>query len=375
MNVYTQTKKFYRILGQFYRNIGNTKKGLIHRFFIFYFDKFIYPRLDNFNFKDNLLFFTLPKYYGNGFKDSAVGIYQIVDPLRQSLKESNSSLVIYLWHPDENSDLFALLKFFKQIHVLGPKKIIIDSPRYNSIKFKDFGIEVYQYLQKKYDIALIELGWDTISEKWWNEILLIDLDRTVLVLDNPLKIFVPKLLRESGKAVSVVPPFDLAQSVPVNNERNIYYNFIGLVGSYRNYRREYLEFVSDLGYQNFIGSFDSRKGQLERKDYLEILSTSKISINFSMTHSANFQLKGRVWEAMIAGSMLLEQDNEQIKYYFKEGIHYETFSDKFQLKDKLLHYINNDSERIKIAQAGQKRVIELIKSSELFEFLINYNEK
>jgi hypothetical protein len=375
MNIYIQTKKFYRILRQFYRNIGATKRGLIHRFFIFYFDKFIYPRLDNFNFSENLLFFTLPKYYGNEFKDSAVGIYQIVDPLKRYLKENNSNLVIYLWHPEENSNLFALLKFFRQVHNLGPKKIIIDSPQYNSIKFKDFGIEVYQYLQKKYDIGLIELGWDTISEKWWNDILLIDLDRTVLILDNPLKNFVPKLLRESGKAVSVVPPFDLTQTVQVNNHRNIYYNFIGSVESYRNYREEYLEFISDLGYQNLISGFDSRKGQLERKDYLEILSTSKISINFSMTHSANFQLKGRVWESMIAGSMLLEQDNEQIKYFFKAGIHYATFSDKFQLKDKLLHYINHDSERIKIAQAGQKRVIELINSGELFEYIINYNEK
>lgn len=371
MNFVMRSKQIYRILKHIYLNIGVAKKEFTHRFLIIYFDKFIYPRQKSFEFKNNLLFFTLPKFYGNKFKDSAVGVYQIIDPLRQFLKENNNKTMIYLWFPDENSKVYDVLRFLKQIHILGPRKIIIDSPQYKSPKFKDFGTQIYHYIQEKYDVDFIEIGWDTISEKWWQEIHLNNLDRTILILDNPCKKFVPQSLCDKNRALVMVPPFSLSQVFQVANPRNLDYNFIGSVGSYRDYRNHYLDFISHLGYKSLLGSFNSRNDQLARQDYLEVLNKSKISINFSMTHSQNFQLKGRVWEVMLSGSMLLEQENEQIKHFFEDGVHFVSFSDKFQLKDKLLHYINNDSERIKIAEAGQKHAIELIKSNDFFKFITN----
>lgn len=210
-----------------------------------------------------------------------------------------------------------------------------------------------------------------MSEKWWNDILSQDLVRTILILDNPLKILVPESLMRSGKAISVVPLFNLNQATQVNNHRNIDFNFIGSVGSYRSCRREYLEYISELKCQSFIDNFDSRKDQLARKDFLRVLGESKISINFSMTHSAEFQLKGRVWETMLSGSMLLEQNNGQIKHFFTEGIHYVSFTSKLELRQKLLHYLDYDSERIRIACAGQTRAIELIQSSEIFKYFVD----
>jgi hypothetical protein len=361
----------YRFLRQKYKNINVANHNKIQRLLISYFDKIIYPHLDDFKFRDNLLFFVLPKFYGNLSKDTAVGVYQIVDPLRSYLDQIERNLVIYTWFPDDNSNFFSLLKFLKQVHTSGPKRIILDSPNFKSVKFKNFGIDTYCYLQKKYKIDFIELGWDTLSEKWWKDVLLQDLDRTILILDNPLKRLVPESPIRCGKAISVVPLFNLNQTTKVNNHRNIDFNFIGSVGSYRSYRREYLEYISELKYQSFIGSFDSRGDQLSRKDFLKVLGESKISINFSMTHSAEFQLKGRVWETMLSGSMLLEQDNDQIKQFFTEGIHYVSFTSKFELKQKLLHYLDYDSERIRIAHAGQTRAIELIQTSDMFKYFVD----
>lgn len=218
---------------------------------------------------------------------------------------------------------------------------------------------------------MIEIGWDTISKKWWKEINSNDLDRTILILDNPRKTFVPKSLCDINKALVVVPPFSLRRVSPVGIHREIDYNFIGSVGSYRNYRVPYLEFVSNLGHKSLLNGYNSRKYQLSREEFLKILNESKISINFSETHSQNFQLKGRVWEVLLAGSMLLEQDNDQIKHYFTDGIHFISFSNKFELKEHLLYFVNNDFERIKIAEAGQKRAIELISSSDFFRFITN----
>jgi len=369
MSFLTPAKKIYRIFKHIHWKIGIAVKAFLHRFFIFYFDTFIYPRQKSFEFKENVLFFTLPKYYGNEYKDSAVGIYQIIDPLRKFLRESNNKTMIYLWFPDENSRVNSVLEFLRQIHISGTKKIIIDTPHYKSAKFRDFGKEIYRYIQKKYGIDLLQIGWDTISEKWWQEILLSNIDTTVLILDNPLKQFVPESLSNSNKAVVMVPPFSIDQVSQVASNRTLDFNFIGLVGSYRNYRQDYLNFISGLGYKSFLPNYKVRKNQLSRQDYLEVLNESKISINFSMTHSQNFQLKGRVWEVLLAGSMLLEQENEQIKYFFKDGTHFVSFSNKFDLKNGLLHYLNNDSERIRIAEAGQKRAIELIQSNDLFKFI------
>jgi len=371
MNRLVQLKVIIRFLKQKYKYINVIVKNMLQRLLILYFDRITFPRLDDFKFNDNLLFFVLPKFYGNESKDKAVGIYQIVDPLRSYLNQIGSDKLIYLWHPDDNSNLFSILKFLKQVHASGPKKIIIDTPQFKSAKFKDFGIYTYCFLQKKYTIDFIQLGWDTLSEKWWNDILLNSLHRTILILDNPLKKFVPETLIKSGKAIAVVPLFNLSQLSKVNAHRNIDFNFIGSVGSYRSYRNEYIDYISQLGYRSVIGNFDSRQEQFARNDFLSVLSNSKISINFSMTHSAEFQLKGRVWETMLSGSMLLEQENEQIKYFFTEGIHYISFSSKLELRQKLVHYLKSNSDRIRIANAGQARAIKLIKTSGILKYFMN----
>jgi hypothetical protein len=371
MIFFVYLKNIYKICKRVYRNIGYTNKEFVHRFFIFYYDKFIYPRQKSFEFNDNVLLFILPKRYGNKFQDSTTGINQIINPLRQFLKERRSDVEINLWFYDENKKVYDILKFLKQIHISGPKKIIIDSPQYKSAKFRDFGTKIYHYIQERYKVCMIEIGWDTVSEKWWRDIYSSDLDRIVLILDNPQKKFVPKLLSDNNKALVMVHPFNLGQISQVTNHRNIDYNFVGLVSSYRNYRNDYLNYIDGLGYNSLLAGSNLRKEQIAYKNYLEILNKSKISINFSMTHSQNFQLKGRVWEIMLAGSMLLEQDNEQIKFFFKEGTHFVSFSDKFELKNKLLHYINDDSKRIRIAEAGQKRAIELIGSNDFFKFITN----
>lgn len=56
MNGLKGIKAIYRFLKQKFKNINVANKNVIQRLFICYFDKIIYPHLDNFKFKDNLLF-------------------------------------------------------------------------------------------------------------------------------------------------------------------------------------------------------------------------------------------------------------------------------------------------------------------------------
>lgn len=148
MNFYSRARKIFKSFKNIYFIIGVVKRDITHHFFILWFEILIEPRLDSFICNKNVLFFVLPKHYGNKSKDSAVGIYQIIDPLQEFLKASNNKMMIHLWFPDENTKVYNILDFLKKIHTLGPKKIIIDSPQYNSTKFKDFGTKIYYYIQK-----------------------------------------------------------------------------------------------------------------------------------------------------------------------------------------------------------------------------------
>ena len=59
MNGLDGIKTIYRFLRQKYKNINVANHNKIQRLLISYFDKIIYPHLDDFKFRDNLLFFVL----------------------------------------------------------------------------------------------------------------------------------------------------------------------------------------------------------------------------------------------------------------------------------------------------------------------------
>ena len=91
------------------------------------------------------------------------------------------------------------------------------------------------------------------------------------------------------------------------------------------------------------------------------MGRAKISINFSFSVDKH-QLKGRVFETMHSGAMLLETKNPQTEMLFNDGIDYVSFSNKEDLVKKIKYYLIHEQERESIAQNGRQKVLKLYNS-------------
>ena len=119
-----------------------------------------------------------------------------------------------------------------------------------------------------------------------------------------------------------------------------------------------------------------RNGVISFGKMVKIFNQSKINLNFTDT-SFSFQLgrflpwffqpidiersvpttilNGRMFEVPACGGFLLTQPTENLEKYFEIGKELVTFADFEDLVDKVRYYLEHDSDREKIAQAGYKR--------------------
>jgi hypothetical protein len=144
----------------------------------------------------------------------------------------------------------------------------------------------------------------------------------------------------------------------VPQDRTMFYKQEGqdigasFIGSPRYYdRRIFLNFL--LGNCPWV---QIRGGQREEKltpeGYAELIRRSKISINFSLSPAQFFQTKGRVFEVMACGSMLLEFKNPATSSLFTPNEDYVEFETPQELVDKIRYYSEHEDERKKIAEKG-----------------------
>ena len=90
-------------------------------------------------------------------------------------------------------------------------------------------------------------------------------------------------------------------------------------------------------------STNQKANFLTHIEYANILNRSKISINFSK--SVHFdQLKGRIWEILLSGSLLLETKNTQTDTLLVDGKEYVSFTNEENMINKIRYYLMNDVE-------------------------------
>ena len=95
-------------------------------------------------------------------------------------------------------------------------------------------------------------------------------------------------------------------------------------------------------------------------DYANILQRSKIVLNFSRSVDGYPQLKGRVFEVMSCGAMLMESSNDinWIDRWYIPDLHYVSFSNVTELKEKIQYYLVHEEDRVRIAQNGCRKTLE-----------------
>jgi hypothetical protein len=104
---------------------------------------------------------------------------------------------------------------------------------------------------------------------------------------------------------------------------------------------------------------------LSDEGYNDLLSVSTIVLNIPESRHGHDYSNPRVliganlrdFEVPTAGSLLLTQDNGEIRTMFEASHEIEVFSNEWEMVDKARFYLQNTDRMLKIAEAGHNRVI------------------
>ena len=91
-------------------------------------------------------------------------------------------------------------------------------------------------------------------------------------------------------------------------------------------------------------------------DYIYELSKAKIGLGLLCKRYPD-QFTTRSFELPAAGCMLLAERTGDHLELFDEGVEAEFFSDSDEMMDKLKYYLANESARLRMAEAGQRKVL------------------
>ncbi len=154
-------------------------------------------------------------------------------------------------------------------------------------------------------------------------------------------------------------------------EKTYDFCFLGQVNSYRSYRKEYIEALAELALEGMNSYISTRERQewLNYDEYRSIMSSSILSINFSMSVDYH-QLKGRIFESIDSGCYLIESEGSPLSFYLEKGEDYDTFSSPSELKEKILHRIVNKKETLKKALKTRQKLQELCNNQDFFNNII-----
>ena len=140
-------------------------------------------------------------------------------------------------------------------------------------------------------------------------------------------------------------------------ERDIGISFVGPLSSPN--RTSYVRFLINNGVDVHMAG-GQRQARISWEQYSNIMARSKISLNFSRNpYDGTSQMKARALEIMTCGAMLLEEDGEQTKRFFKEEVDFVSFDSPETLLKRVRHYLEHASEREMIARAGHDKATEL----------------
>ncbi|NER01403.1 MAG: glycosyltransferase [Okeania sp. SIO3C4] len=147
-------------------------------------------------------------------------------------------------------------------------------------------------------------------------------------------------------------------------ERDIDVSFVGTVqiendkDRYSD-RRKGIDALRKAGIEVYQAGGQRSDLRLSVEEYARVFMRSKISLNFPRTglpEMGVFQLKGRVFEATLCGSLLLEEEeNPETAKWFEPNVDYVTYKDETDLVEKVKYYLEHDDERIEIARRSYEK--------------------
>ncbi|MGN6646910.1 MAG: CgeB family protein [Cytophaga sp.] len=139
------------------------------------------------------------------------------------------------------------------------------------------------------------------------------------------------------------------------------------IGTYEIERHEMMEYAASQGvvidiygngWKNKIRSSNliCHEKPLYGEEFVKAISCSKISLNFLRKINRDLQTSRSIEIPACGGFMLSERSNEHERL-FKENSEAVYFDSKEELVDKINYYLQHETERKKIADAGRERCL------------------
>ncbi len=122
---------------------------------------------------------------------------------------------------------------------------------------------------------------------------------------------------------------------------------------------------------NIFGGQGYGQKRLTNQEYANSFRKSKITVNWSRHISGKwFQTKGRIFEATLAGSLLLSEECEAVNRWLKPNIDYVPFKDNTELIEKAKYYLAEDKDRLQIASCGNKTALATCSAKPIWNMML-----
>jgi hypothetical protein len=300
--------------------------------------------------------------------------FHFLEPFEEFMKKSRSP--VFVWLVDENRGFLGLTRFLMFLLQCNFRTVILSSWNPSAVSVGSPSPFILEKIKKKLSVGarFVILGWDTVTPNFWDRHLKLQFLDEIILLENPRSLgFVPA---ENTNEILITPnlplPINTAQETEPSDElRSIDLAFFGQVNSYRDYRTDFLEVLEKYQKTSFISASKSGTSSYSYSEMFKILERSKLGVNFSRSVKDAEQLKGRVWEVLLSGALLLEQKNSQILHFFEPGKHFIFFESPSELQEQIEYFLHHENERRKIAEEGMKRARNLQMENSLFKHFID----
>ena len=115
--------------------------------------------------------------------------------------------------------------------------------------------------------------------------------------------------------------------------------------------------VRSLGGRRVLAAAQART-RCSQEEMIEIFSTSRINLNFTdATQGAESQIKGRTFEVPACGGFMLTGHSAHLEDYYVPEREVVVFHDADEMVDKARYYLEHDTERVRVAEAGLRRTL------------------
>lgn len=132
---------------------------------------------------------------------------------------------------------------------------------------------------------------------------------------------------------------------------------ISFVGQVRAARAVFLTQAQEAGLSIHVAGGQRGDAPLSLADYAATLRRSQMTINLPLSQTGGApHVKGRVFEALLSGALLLEQANPATEHWLRPMEHYVPFTDAADLAAKARHFLEHPAEARAIAERGRDHV-------------------